>query len=1260
MSSSTRLITAWATVALAQCLQMAVHAAEPPVLLEVPIPQPVAAWAVNQPPLNASAGMAGIRVRYARAGGEGEVFLPVVADTFLGGDTVWGGKDFVVMRKDSQKHDILMRLDMTELPADAEVREAEFLFHYSRPRTLQFNKSIQPFRLTFHAIDVAWEEDATSAKPSAAGAATWAQPVVGRGFAAEPFAEIAGDDAAVDEKKTATVPGLGPLVAEWRTGKRPNNGFAVVVHGPVNAVALRSREALLAAARPPLLGGASGAGVVLPLPVEALRALTPDSDWLMGISLGVQVRRISRTPQPQAELRVHRVKQAVPGASRLEATAVEAQLLATFSLAAVSGGRHTNIVVELPVAVLRAALDGRAPCPALYVTVSGVEGDADAFDAVLPAARREHLVARIARVEERLTLPRETAPTAGVYVENRKGNLYYGGQRLRLWGMIAPQRPNLEMLARARDTGFNAIRLWGPRHKVYPQPNTNGVWRDSATPDGADIDQYDRFFAEAKRQGMFVMSTGLMGTAPANAESTWLRDVGDPAEWEAWTQAVDPPVEGWLFPFFAAFDERVFAARQAIIRNYLTHRNPYTGRTYAEDEAIAIFELDNEGAHIKRILERGVEKWPAFFREKLTRRWNVWLAARYGNDDTLRTAWGSLGVNENTVAGTIAFAPTFAQRTAYSARRAEDVVRFLTDLEVTMCRRIEAYSRTFAPAGVGVNVVPFSYDNQYQPCTPWSYAISQGDVANFGMYFWHMTSSLTAPPSLYVMDAYTVQDKVTVIYETMAARPNPVRAEYAYKMAAFAGRQDWDAIFFHYYMGLLDEKRTFAPEDYLVRPMTYIDPKHFWSGTYYDQDPVLISSLMAAGRIFLSGAVASAPAPATFVLGGRGIFAAERFGWLMPGQAAFSHGSRLRYEPEGDFDLRIENAAESDFALPPTAAVGADDVIWDWPNGRLLIDTPTGKAYVGKPNGTYRFRNGLAVGGFEGDFVAFGLQSLDGKPLVESTNILVSAVRDARNHGAVLNLSNLPPDGKFMAPLEMGSRVQAAGTAPVDLDRVPFTLWFPNKMSGRLERYDFAGRRVGDEAVAGGSVAYDGRPQFALRLIVTSRGAVCETPATERPVASATVGGDADVETTLPPVADPALWTPYPGFAWNDSPALAARRFRALAVRAGWKVGFVRDEAAGTAYVEGTDAIFGALGSLRFDGSAQGLERVELVFAAPPPLERVLQAYTKELGPPVADERSPTADKPSTVRWCAGPPRGPVTVEVLEVQGVMTLQFSRK
>ena len=471
-------------------------------------------------------------------------------------------------------------------------------------------------------------------------------------------------------------------------------------------------------------------------------------------------------------------------------------------------------------------------------------------------------------------------PRKDVYVHNQDGHLFYGGQRLRLWGCVRPQVPNIETADRIANMGFNAIRMWGPRTTETSGPlidEKTGEFLQASPGDGSQLDEYDQFFARAKKDGLFIMATGLTDIAQASEKSAWLR--GDGRDWAEWQKAMSSRPDGWIVNFMAAVDDRLLLARKQQVKDYLTHVNPYTGRDYAHEEAIAIYELANENAHVKRTLEKGFEKWPPFFVHELQRSWNEWLIHRYHDDAGLTLAWEKLDHGESLSDGTIKLEPVVSDQAAYGKRRGSDFIRFLIELDSGLNKKVEDFARSFAPMNVGVAVIPFSYDTQYQASNAWLFDNTQnGEVANFGMYFWSLQNPLSKPPGMYVMDSSTVEGKITVIYETMDGRPDPYRAAYPYRLTALAGWQDWDAIFFHYWDGFTKKGYTFSDEDYLAGSLSYISPSHYWTAVYYEKDPALLSSMAIAGQMFIRGAISPAPHPLTYVLGAKSIFDLDALG----------------------------------------------------------------------------------------------------------------------------------------------------------------------------------------------------------------------------------------------------------------------------------------------------------------------------------------------------------------------------------------------
>ena len=87
--------------------------------------------------------------------------------------------------------------------------------------------------------------------------------------------------------------------------------------------------------------------------------------------------------------------------------------------------------------------------------------------------------------------------------------------------------------------------------------------------------------------------------------------------------------------------------------NLLEHKNPYTGKTYAQDPALSYIELQNEDDIFFWTSSAAYNDFPTY-RKQLETRFAEWLKARYGTQEKLAAAWtDALKNGEQLAAGSI-------------------------------------------------------------------------------------------------------------------------------------------------------------------------------------------------------------------------------------------------------------------------------------------------------------------------------------------------------------------------------------------------------------------------------------------------------------------------------------------------------------------------------------------------------------------------------------------------------------------------------
>lgn len=932
------------------------------------------------------------------------------------------------------------------------------------------------------------------------------------------------------------------------------------------------------------------------------------------------------------------------------------RLLATLPLPA--EGKDLDLGTSCSLLAKLAASEPDGPAPRLILRLTGAPAEAG-----LRLAPQGRLVVSLRQRATHALFPAQPAPRVGVWTQVKDGHFDYGGQRLRLWGpcvhwsAVSDNTPD-----RLIKMGANAVRLWGPPRTWY---TADEVRRGVAPAGNQDMEIFDRFIAACYKRGMFIMApmlsydpAGQMAPFDVNghkemtpigkallADDSWIAG-GD--DWAAWKEAV--ATKGSPIRLAVYFDERLSQLRRRHAETILGHLNPFTGRRLAEEPAIALWEVDNENGFIHWAVQKGFAQWPAYFREKLQRRWNAWLAARYPDRAALVAAWGALNEGEDTATSTVLLAPILPERERYPKARAADFVRFLVELTSGWNRDFIAFCRAQAPAGTGIAVAPMSADTLYQNNPAWLYAnASAGDVNCIGTYSFTLTSTLDGPPSFFILDHSTVAGKPTVLYEVNAGRPNPYRAEFPFRIAALAAWQDWDGAFWHLWKS---PKGIDVPDEhYLTKALAYPSTGDYTTCVNNMYDPAMCAATAAAGDIFLRGLISPAPAPTTFTVGKQAVFSLDHLRGLPIGRAAFTNGARIAFAPEEDIVTRSDREVPA--LVPDQPLASGEQIAWDWPNGRLIIDTPCLKAYIGRTAGTFRFRDGIAVGEVGAPWVAFSLVSADGLPLAGATpsrRVLACALGDAWNTGFRREAGGEIASGGFIHPLQQLKMITDLGRTPVVQQRIPFTVWLPRTLDGRFDGYDFATRRCTTQPVAGSNrLRYEGEALFMGVLNADNWGAAAPVPASTPPVARESAARIASA-----PTRRVGAWLPIAELDWGLDADLAHQILRD-STQSFEAVSALRSDGAGQAFTATGLRLFDTTTDTQLSFQDQRLAVLTVSFRDNPGIAEIAGRCQAALGEPTQRDLRSNAFESSTVRWNKPVGTQVLSVVLTETQGVLSL-----
>jgi hypothetical protein len=214
----------------------------------------------------------------------------------------------------------------------------------------------------------------------------------------------------------------------------------------------------------------------------------------------------------------------------------------------------------------------------------------------------------------------------------KDGFAFEDGTPIKFWGVNlsytanAPDQATADFTAaRYAKYGVNAVRM----HKFsYPTGQMGiGDPNDSTRMDPKGMDRLDYFAAKLKEQGVYFGWSHSYGFKVVPGDRKRLLAYDEIAK----------NLKGNTYAFIN-FAEDVQDLMIEMVVNLLKHKNPYTGKTYAEEPALCFIELQNEDDIFFYSSEQAFNACPTYRKRFLTR-FAAWLKERYGSQEKLQEAW---------------------------------------------------------------------------------------------------------------------------------------------------------------------------------------------------------------------------------------------------------------------------------------------------------------------------------------------------------------------------------------------------------------------------------------------------------------------------------------------------------------------------------------------------------------------------------------------------------------------------------------------
>ena len=577
------------------------------------------------------------------------------------------------------------------------------------------------------------------------------------------------------------------------------------------------------------------------------------------------------------------------------------------------------------------------------------------------------------------------------FVKVLNGRLADGqGKRFRIWGVnfsfnasFPDKKDAPAVAAHLARFGVNCVRV---HHHDWRTPRglIDSSQSDSRHLSPGMMDRLDFLVSELKKRGIYVDLN--LNVARAFQAGDGVKDTGQLGFGKAVT----------------LFDPRIIELQKEFAHAYLTHKNPYTGNEYRNEPAVALVELVNEnslieywargrlqGGPAKPITDSTWNDIPDSYARDLDKLYQHYLAS------TVKPA-GLTAIRAE--AGVTASQPVPrlapAQFKAASALRFRTEAAFYVSVEDRFYQSMQSYLKN--DLKVQVPIVANSAHASTFTTYPLVSATSKLDVVDTHVYWQHPsytrdangkttafkilnTPMVNEPEKSTVVTLHrsSVLGKPFTVSEVNHPYPNEYAAEMIPVLASYAAFLDWDGIFWYSF-------EHGVASNWVPRYPGHFDIR---------QDPVKMTQLAAGAVAYLRGDVAPSRKTVSRSHSSADVLETIR----MPASAAplFTPGAAPGALLQDDIRIASFDAKKTTSlpAAKPPYRTNTREIEWSLEKGKGLVtvSTPRYESATGFVN---QKPVRLKTLGLELDnaFVSVMLVSLDGKPINESTKLLLTSL----------------------------------------------------------------------------------------------------------------------------------------------------------------------------------------------------------------------------------------------------------------------------